>query len=48
MIAFCCSPPGARCDVGGGVLVSTERPRKRIASGWYASEHIIGAASRSY
>ena len=34
MMAFCCMPPGERCEVRGGVLVSTERPRKRIASGW--------------
>ena len=29
-----CAPPGARCDVFGGVLVSTVRPRQRIVSGW--------------
>ena len=33
-MAFCCIPPGERCDVRGGLLVSTDRPRKRIASGW--------------
>jgi hypothetical protein len=27
--AFICMPPGDRCDVRGGVFVSTEMPRQR-------------------
>ena len=33
MMPMPCMPPGARCDVFGGVLVSTVRPRHRIVSG---------------
>jgi hypothetical protein len=30
---FACMPPGARCDVRGGVFVSTVMPRHFIAIG---------------
>ena len=29
-ITDACRPPGARCEVAGGVLVATEMPRKRM------------------
>ena len=36
--ALPCMPPGARCAPRGGVLVSTDTLRHRIAIGWYESE----------
>ncbi len=32
-------PPGWLCETRGGVLVSTERPRQRMDSGWYISDN---------
>src|SRR5690348_11230387 len=43
MMPMPCMPPGARCDVFGGVLVSTVSPRHRMVSGWYASETVVPA-----
>src|SRR5215467_4489861 len=40
-------PPGARCEVFGGVLVSTVRPRQRIVCGWYASDTDVPAERAS-
>ena len=34
MMPWPCIPPGARCDVRGGVLVRTVMPRQRMAIGW--------------
>ena len=38
MSAMPWNPPGWLCETRGGVLVSTEMPRQRMAGGWYISE----------
>ena len=44
------NPPGWLCETRGGVLVSTESPRQRMAGGWYISETmrpgLVGIALR--
>jgi hypothetical protein len=40
-------PPGARCEVFGGVFVATPIERHRIVCGWYTSEIVLPADEAS-
>ena len=40
-ITEACRPPGARCEVPGGVLVATDTPRKRMFGTWYISDALL-------